>query len=296
VGRVTIKRRNHGKNHSYWDDDKKLDGVTTLLGDALAKPGLVTWAARTVAEYVSDRLTEKDGHVQADHLLAALAEMNRASTYPKKWDGGFSRLTVAKILEGIPYAERDAAANRGNEIHRLAEKLAHDEEVDVPDEIAGHVEACVKFLNDYDPTVIVSEFVVVNRAVGYAGTGDAVMDLPTLGKRGLIDWKSGKNAYADTALQLAAYRHGECFLGDDGVEHPMSELGIEATYVVHLRADGYDVYPYVSDERVFNIFRHAAYLARWIRSDKNDNYRSRLDDFKGPALTPPGQRAVRAVS
>lgn len=288
---MTIKRRNFGRNHAYYDigDDgteRKLDGVTTLLGDGIAKPGLVTWAARSVAEYVSDRLTETGGHVHADELLTALADLNRASTYPKKWDGGFSRLTVAKILEGIPYAQRDAAANRGTEIHALAEQLAHGRQVDVPDEIAGHVEACVRFLDEWEPRFVVSEVVVAHRTIGYAGTADGVADFPTLSQRALIDWKSGKNAYSETALQLAAYRHAELWLDDDGAEHPMTELGVQATYIVHLRADGYSLLPVVSDQRVFNAFHHVAWLARLCRSDKNDNYRSRLDDWVGREIHP----------
>lgn len=41
---------------------------------------------------------------------------------------------------------------------------------------------------------------------------------------------------------MNAYGHAE-FHGLDGHEHPVSELGIEAAYGVHIRPDGYDVYP-----------------------------------------------------
>jgi magnesium-transporting ATPase (P-type) len=60
--------------------------------------------------------------------------------------------------------------------------------------------------------------------------------------RALYDWKSGKAIYTGAAWQMNAYGHAE-FHGLDGHEHPVSELGIEAAYGVHIRPDGYDVYP-----------------------------------------------------
>ena len=62
------------------------------------------------------------------------------------------------------------------------------------------------------------------------------------GPRAIFDWKSGKRIYASAAYQLNAYGHAE-FYGEDGDEHPMSDLGIDAAWGVHVRDDGYDVYP-----------------------------------------------------
>jgi hypothetical protein len=97
--------------------------------------------------------------------------------------------------------------------------------------------------------------------------------------------------YADAALQLNAYANAEQYLAADGTEHPMAELGIERAAVVHLRSDGFDVYPMILTEQAFNLFRHVAYVGRWVRWDK-DTRSARIDAFKGLALQP--LRAVEA--
>ena len=50
-----LTRRNYGKGHSYYLDGEKIPGVTSVLGDGLAKPALINWAAKTVAGYAVER-------------------------------------------------------------------------------------------------------------------------------------------------------------------------------------------------------------------------------------------------
>lgn len=259
---MTIIRRNSGTGHSYWDVDPdtgaeiKVPGVTTLLSDGMPKPALVNWAAEQAAQYAIEN-------------WAALGKMGlllRAKEIQYAWKG---------TLYG--------AAAKGTKIHQLAEKLHAGVEVEVPEGLEGHVEACVKFLDEWDVQAVLSETPVVNRAVRYAGTLDLVADLGD-GRRWLLDWKTGKGVYADAALQLAAYRHAECYLLD-GEEHDMAEVGIQQGGVVHLRADGYDLHPMNITEQAFRLFRHVAYVGGWVKWDKDSG--SRIDVFKGKALRPP---------
>lgn len=270
---MTIRRRQFGLNHAYYDvvedpetgdtTEVKVPGVTTLLGDGIPKGGLTNWAAEQAAQYAIEHWDE----------LTPLPLLKRAKEIQYAWQ-----------------RERDAAAGRGTTIHKLAEQLHAGHKVEVPDGLEGHVEACVRFLDDYDVQSVLSETAVVNRTIGYAGTLDLVADIG--GQRWILDWKTGRNVYAEAALQLAAYAHAEHWL-DGKVEKPLADVGIERGGVVHLRADGFDVYPMNIGDRPFGLFRHAAYVGRWVKWDK-DTRRARIDEFKGPALQPPA--AVEAVA
>lgn len=255
-----IARRAAGSGHVYFDrteegDETRLDGVTTLLRDGIPKGGLTSWAAKQAATFAVDNWAQ----------LSTMPLMERGSEIQYAWQ-----------------RERDRAANRGTEIHRIADELTHGRKVEVPDELAGHVESCIAFLDTYKFRPLITESVVVNRVDRYAGTFDAVGEMR--GHRYLLDWKTGANVYAEHALQLAAYAHAEKYVNMSGEEAPMSLLGIQRGAVVHLRSDGFDVYPMRIDAPVFTVFRHVAYIARWLRWDK-DTRRSELDAFKGAPMT-----------
>ena len=246
-------RRNHGSGHSYWLDGTKLDGVTTILSKGLPKPALVSWAARSAAEMAVDRWDELAGMTPSARL---------------------------KLISRAHEASRNKAAVRGTRVHALADRLASGEEVAVPDELAGHVEACVSFLNDWDPVTVMTETPVYHEQYLYAGTLDLVVEMA--GKRWLLDFKtSASGAYGDTAFQLAAYRFATHCLDDagegpDSIVKPMP--GIDECGVVWLRADGYDLYPYHADAGVFRQFLYIQQCARAAEDSR---------DYRGDALTPP---------
>lgn len=271
-----------GNGHSYFLDGDKVPGVTTILGNGIPKPALVGWAARTVAEYVTDRLVMKDELVDAAELLEALRRFNETSRYPEKWRvGELNRGTLAKVLARVQYADRDAAANRGTEVHRLAEKLARGEEITVPEELTGHVDSYRRFLDDFDPTDAVLERVVINRRWRYMGRLDSIMtiDHPALG-RTLLDVKTSRSGpFEEVALQLAGYRFAETMLEEDGTEVPMEQ--VDACAVVWVRADGYDVIPFKVDETTFRVFLYAKQVGEWLDRDTGAGA-----TVKGDALRP----------
>jgi hypothetical protein len=259
---MTIERRNHGRGHSYLVDGIKLPGVTTILDKTMAKPALIEWAGKTTANYAVD-------------YWAELGEL----TPSKRLD----RLNRAR------FEEKDAAARRGTEVHRLAEQLVAGAQVDVPDELAGHVEAYVDFLNTWEPEPVLVEAVLANRTVGYCGTADLVADMGRPKVRWLLDVKTGRSGiFGETALQCTAYAKAEAYLGVDGAEHDMAELGITRIGAIHVRSDGWDLRPLVSGEEVWSTFRHLAWLYRQL--ERCDGLR----DWVGPAISP--LRAVEAAS
>lgn len=242
-------RINRGRGHSYLLDGQKVPGVTTVLGKGFPKPALTNWAVKTAASLAVDQ-----------------------------WDE-LADLPVTERLERIkraPWEDRDAAANRGTEVHRLAEHLAAGEKVDVPDELAGHVESYVRFLDEWDVTPVLLERPVFNRAFSYAGTLDLVADLAD-GTRRLIDVKTNRSGpFPEVALQLAAYRFAECYL-DEEAEIPMPE--VDACAVCWVRADGYELVPVTAGETQLRMFRYVAMVAGFIDAPR--------DAVIGDALAPP---------
>jgi hypothetical protein len=240
-----LERRNYGRGHGYKIDGQKVLGVTTAL-QVIAKPALIDWAARATAEAAVDRWDE----------LAELPISERL-----------------KELNGARWVTNKAAILRGNEIHALAEKLTHGQPVDVPPEHVGPVEAYAKFLDHWQLEAIGTEAPCANTDIGYAGTLDAVMRTPLLndGQPILLDNKTGKGVYSETALQLAAY--ARCTLWQpegQGSEEPMLEVA--GLYVAHVLADDVRMVPILDDiDKLFLRFRWALALARWEIEAKEDN-------------------------
>ena len=170
---------------------------------------------------------------------------------------------MVDALKGTPYAQRDAAARRGTEVHDLAEKLSHGEEVDVPDELAGYVQAAVAWLDDWQARPLLTEKPIGNRQWWYAGTLDAVWEMPD-GTRWITDWKTGKSGiWPEASLQAAAYAHAEFYLDDTGAEQPMADLNITRGLGVHLKPDGtYAAHELDISEGTFQTFTRIAWLAR----------------------------------
>jgi hypothetical protein len=234
---------------SYLLDGQPVMSVTTILSKGLPKPALIDWAARTVAGYV------------ADHW---------------DWLKGLDPDEVRDIAKDAHHRDRDKAANRGTEVHRIARALIHDEEVQVPEELAGHVKSCVRFLDDWQPRDEITEVPVFSRKHRYAGTFDMHCTLPGLG-RTLLDVKTNRSGpFGEVGLQLAAYGHADV-MRIDGQERPMPP--IDAYAVVWLRADGYDVYQYAVTDATFRTFLYCQQVAHWLTTVERG--------IKGPAIPPP---------
>ncbi len=249
-----VRRKAAGRNHYYVDgNDRRMPGVTTILGNGLPKKALINWAANATA----------DAAVNGWDELAELPVATR-----------LDRLKKAR------YDDRDAAARRGTEVHGIAEQLVKGERVTVPEELRGHVEAYVKFLDDWDVEPVLVEFVVASYRYGYAGTCDLIADLTMPDGqvvRWLLDIKTTRSGvYGETALQLAAYRLADVYLADDGTERPVPV--VERTGVVHVRADGYSLIPVVAGEQQLTDFRYVQQVARF-----DDESRGLIGD----ELTPP---------
>jgi hypothetical protein len=260
-----VRRRNHGRGHSYIDaDGRKIPGVTTVISNGTPKQSLIEWAGNATAAYAVDHWDE----------LAELPPSQRL-----------------KKLQRARYEDRDAAANRGTQVHELAEQLVHGEEVTVPDELAGHVESYIRFLDDWDVEPIHTEFVVVSYRYGWAGTGDLIASLrhptdPDARVTWGLDIKTSRSGiFGETAWQEAGYFLGsDAIIDGDGGEHPIPDC--ERFGAVHVRADGYSLIPLEVGPQQLTELRYIAEVAKAAEH---------AGDYVGAPLDPPARRKDAAA-
>jgi hypothetical protein len=263
VSRFTppIRRVETAKGHYYKDAaGARVPGVTTIIGDGVPKPALINWAANTTAEAAVDRWEE----------LGAL--------------GPAARL---KVLQGARYEAKDTAARRGTEVHRAAEQLLAGKAVQVGDDIAGHVEAYAKFMEEFEVQPLHVEFSCVSYRWGYAGTADlcARVRVPERGPTLLLmDLKTTRSGiFGETALQLAAYRYADKWIVD-GQEIDPPE--VEYCAGIHVRADGYDLVPVEAGEQEHKDFLYAMRVGQFT---------ARSRDLIGGPIMPPSTSTFRLV-
>ncbi len=223
---MTIRRVDRGRNHHYEDENGvRVPGVTTIQSKGIPKQDiLVPWAGRESADYVIDHWPE-------------LVDMRPS----ERW----------KAVAGASKRTNTAAKVKGTKIHTYGALVQAGEDVVVPPELAGYVEAYTQFLWDYDVQVFMSEAVVWSKTHGHCGTLDigATLSMPTsepgllLAESWLLDVKSGNGVYDDVAFQLAPYRYADTwvdFSGPEPVEREMPTF--DRCGVVHVREDGYSLH------------------------------------------------------
>lgn len=296
----------HGNGHSYYLDGEKVPGVTTILGNGIPKPGLIGWAANTVADVVVNGLStarndKGETRIVADELVRELLAWNatRGQHAAKVGSDALPRLALAKILASVRYRDVDEAASRGTEVHSLASKLAQGQEVEVPDPIRGHVASYVRFLEEWDPTEALVERVVINRRWRYMGKFDLLAMFPQYG-RGLLDVKTSRSGvFAETGLQLAGYGYAETMLdGVDGagqaIEVPMPK--VDWYGVIWVRADGYDVYRFDVTDKTFRTFLYAKAVGEWLDFKEGPAASIKSDSLRPPVASAPTSPAQPAAT
>lgn len=160
-----------------------LPSVTNVLG-VIAKPELVEW-----------KMTQA--------VLAAL-------TLPRvegEGEDAFAKRVVQDALSRVK-----TAADFGSAFHAGAEQVARTLEVDPAGPYAGWLNRHRDWFQGNCVRVVWTERVLVNTELGYAGTGDLLVEHQRYGLT-LVDYKTqgvppGKTprAYASWCQQLAAYR------------------------------------------------------------------------------------------
>lgn len=232
-----LVRRNHGRGHSYSIDGVKVPGVTTVTGN-LPKTALIDWAGRVTAEYAVDHWDE----------LSEQPHSARLNT-----------LTRAR------YSASTRAALRGTQIHALGERISHGEQVDAG-EHQSEAEAYARFLDRWAVDVIATETPCASTVWQYAGTADAWATFgrgPYAGQRVLLDIKTGRGVYDETALQLTAY--ARCDLWQpDGPDSETEQPPCDAVVVAHILTDSVELLPVDAGDAQMRQFTYLLQTHRWL--------------------------------
>ena len=165
--------RGRGRMYRSPADDELVPSITNVIG-GLDKPALPRWAAKMVAETASRK-------------RHALPEMEEAE--------------AVDLLKGSPWSKSKRAADRGTDIHAYLEaRLWGRDPEPLSEEAAEYVAAAEAWLHTWQPEPLLTETTVFG--VGYAGTGDLWARIG--GVETIVDFKTGKALYDDSALQIAA--------------------------------------------------------------------------------------------
>jgi hypothetical protein len=241
-------------NGRYYEDPQggpDLVSVTNVLDTSVNKTrALAPWAVKVTLEWIFDHRME----------VARRAITDR--------DG------LAKQLKQIHQDVRTTASDLGTEIHRAAELWLLGAPFAVTREVAPYLAQLEKFLNfwgvDVDKHVEAAEITCLHRRLGYAGTADLMVWLPTGEGRvlelWLIDFKtsatrSAKEVYPENTQQLAALRYCETVLLPDDTEQPMPK--IQRTGVLNLRAKSHALVEMPAGRDAHKAFRGALVNALW---------------------------------
>ncbi len=229
-------RRNE-KHEYWWNATGPLPSVTKIIGTIDKSGPLVGWAKRVTAE-------------------AALAHRDELAGWVKDFglDGAVSMLTKAAT------AKRESAADMGTRVHALADSLARGLETVVTEEERPFVEAYMAYLREKEPRFLYSEDMVCSLKHGYAGTFDAIVVIG--GETWMIDNKTAKGTYPETALQLAAYANAD-FIGRPNLRTQGRIPRIDRYGVLHLRPEGYRLVEYKVTPDTFDAFLDALRLTAW---------------------------------
>lgn len=202
------KSTNRGRQYVDPHTGETYPSVTTILGQIGKADALKWWAAGEVAKYA---VTMRNTWIDLDQQAAI------------------------DLLKREPLRSLSRAADRGTDVHAIADRYMQTGQIGTITEHNGYVDALLNFVYDHHPQPILTEMTVYGD--GYAGSFDMVCKLPALGDMlTIIDYKTSKAIYPDTAAQLAAYTNAGRYIDSNDQFHLMPK--IERGAVVRLGANG----------------------------------------------------------
>lgn len=259
----------HGRYYTDPAGGPDLVSVTNVLGTSVHKHALIPWAVKLSVEWILDNLAEVARRIVTD------------------------RIELTKEIKAVHVAVRERAADLGDRIHAACEARVLRAPIVDDAEVRPYLRRFDRWLAEWgvniDRDVVATEITVIHRRLGYAGTADLMIWLPT-GPDGhaelwLIDYKSSstrsaKSVYAENAQQLAALRFAENVLLPDDSDGEMPQ--IQRTGVLNLRQKSHALVEMPGDRLAFRAFRGALMNAQWHHAAPSSY----------PALLPPQAAAA----
>lgn len=183
---------------------------------------------------------------------------------------------------------KESAADLGTEVHRLFESMNLGTQPPTwPLPVRAKMRAIEQFVADVSPRIEAAEVKVYSRTHGYAGTCDLIAEID--GRLAVVDLKTSKSVWPEAALQVSAYARADFLVADPHhpgavqenkrgqkryytwsgpAEDEIAMPAIEAGYVLHVRDDGYDLYPVADLDESFAMFLALLPVDRWEREGK----------------------------
>ncbi len=175
----------------------------------------------------------------------------------ERWSSVTQIISPLHILDGIPLAALQAAADFGRNVHAatdLFDKGILDEEALDP-HLEPYLAGWKSFLRDSGVVVLASEVRVSHRLLKVAGTLDKLTRWKRFKKqfRCILDVKSGAQIHWTVGLQTAGYR--ELYLDTYGLLDPETGEPLSTTRLcVHLKPEGIYKLHVLDDSRDRNDF------------------------------------------
>lgn len=288
VGAARIPRRSTAGFYKDPTTGQLLRSVTTILNQGSPKESLIHWAGKLVAETAMD-------------FLPALV---RASRRPE------THKSATDWLKRAHTRKRNERADIGTAVHNIIEAKVLGQPIpqnllDDP-QMAPYIEHFEAFVQDWQITFTASEMVVAHPGERYAGTLDYLLRSPLLAPvlgcppdvdipgdtktGGEIDERTYdgniRGVYPEAGVQMSAYRAAPYGWLRDGTREdlpPRHGVGV----VLHLRPEGYRLYPVRCDDEVFAAFLAIRQVAEWQTGPAKN--------VVGAALTPPKPSARKVA-
>lgn len=228
-----------GKRYYEWNGEM-LPSVTTLRRIVGVPFPLVNW-------------------MQANVMNAVIADPSLA--VPQSGD---KPVDTRRRIRQAADAERDAAADRGTAIHEAAEKGLLPESLD--DTVGLPLVQFYNWVNESGAKVLSQEGQVFNTRLKYAGSYDLIIQLPD-GRIIVCDIKTGKNIYADHAMQLMGYAMPDNIVGfGNQVDDANTQLlrSAHGVAVIHLTDTGWEFIELTVGKELRQAFESMCVLAHWL--------------------------------
>jgi|SRR5579859_4757891 len=203
------------------------------------------------------------------------AGLKKAASYAAENRERLAALTedeVFKLVSNPPQKDDEPAAI-GDLVHKWIEGFINGNPPAIEEVRASpHTARWMfeRFVSDFhnprQPQYTATEFTVWSNRYGYAGTADFSAML--YGHHTLVDTKTGKAAYPEVAMQLAAIANADFVLAPDGTESRVPEYTRYA--VLHVRPRSAKLHPVYNIEAAFECFLALKHVFDW-----NINYAPR---------------------
>lgn len=176
-------------------------------------------------------------------------------------------------LRGLPDYQRDTAADLGQRVHHIADQINRGEQpadLITPElDARPYITAYQAFLRHMQPRFILTEALVCNLTDNYGGALDSAIavELPGENVAALLDIKTGRGVYPETALQFSGYANAE-FTATPDDPTPQALPDFKRFGVIWLQPDAtWTLVPYEVGPAEWSAFLACLALHRWSKDN-----------------------------